>query len=668
MSVKYTVTAPIGGDLVANEAGTGANKETTIGGDGVEQVDDGFDGPLDDRSCRDVICLFLFLAFWVGMGYIAVVSIMDGQPERIIFGADSYGNVCGKNNGLIPGVNLSGQNLIDRPYVFTFNPESIINPATPTKMLCVSECPDVALLIKNDITELAENRSIFLCDYNLEPSDYAAAQQGHLAACPGTPLDASTAIFNRCIPSSAIGIASSLLDSDWLKRAVADVENSWREILYLCLISFGLAIVVLILLRFFAGVLIWTMVFVFMIGSSGGTGYLWYRWWQEKSILDALPANAPKDNQEHTVKTMLAYAGIASGVTVILHLVLLVMRKRIALVVALFKEAGKAVADIPFLLLQPVWTILAMAVLCAYWGFVYLYLVTAGKPELDNETGFVTYKSNELGPYMWWYHLFGLLWGSQFLVACQQCAIAGAVAAWFFARDKSRLNWPILKSIQRIIRYHLGSLAFGSFIIALVMLARIILGYIQNRLKHSQSDIVAYILKCLQCCLWLFEKVLRFINRNAYIEIAIYGYSFCKAARKAFTLIVSNALRVAAINSVGDFVLLLGKAVVVAAVVVVGMQLLKDKPDIHYEFVPITLAAIFAFLLSHIFLSVYEMAIDTLFLCFCEDCERNDGITKPYYMSKDLMNFVDNAKKAQDIKDMKRQTKRAALHAATDKM
>ncbi|XP_038057483.1 choline transporter-like protein 1 isoform X2 [Patiria miniata] len=637
-------------------------------GDGVEQVDDGFDGPLDDRSCRDVICLFLFLAFWVGMGYIAVVSIMDGQPERIIFGADSYGNVCGKNNGLIPGVNLSGQNLIDRPYVFTFNPESIINPATPTKMLCVSECPDVALLIKNDITELAENRSIFLCDYNLEPSDYAAAQQGHLAACPGTPLDASTAIFNRCIPSSAIGIASSLLDSDWLKRAVADVENSWREILYLCLISFGLAIVVLILLRFFAGVLIWTMVFVFMIGSSGGTGYLWYRWWQEKSILDALPANAPKDNQEHTVKTMLAYAGIASGVTVILHLVLLVMRKRIALVVALFKEAGKAVADIPFLLLQPVWTILAMAVLCAYWGFVYLYLVTAGKPELDNETGFVTYKSNELGPYMWWYHLFGLLWGSQFLVACQQCAIAGAVAAWFFARDKSRLNWPILKSIQRIIRYHLGSLAFGSFIIALVMLARIILGYIQNRLKHSQSDIVAYILKCLQCCLWLFEKVLRFINRNAYIEIAIYGYSFCKAARKAFTLIVSNALRVAAINSVGDFVLLLGKAVVVAAVVVVGMQLLKDKPDIHYEFVPITLAAIFAFLLSHIFLSVYEMAIDTLFLCFCEDCERNDGITKPYYMSKDLMNFVDNAKKAQDIKDMKRQTKRAALHAATDKM
>jgi solute carrier family 44 protein 1 (choline transporter-like protein) len=32
-----------------------------------------------------------------------------------------------------------------------------------------------------------------------------------------------------------------------------------------------------------------------------------------------------------------------------------------------------------------------------------------------------------------------------------------------------------------------------------------------------------------------------------------------------------------------------------------------------------------------------QITIDTLFLCFCEDCERNDGVTKPYFMSKNLM-------------------------------
>lgn len=36
----------------------------------------------------------------------------------------------------------------------------------------------------------------------------------------------------------------------------------------------------------------------------------------------------------------------------------------------------------------------------------------------------------------------------------------------------------------------------------------------------------------------------------------------------------------------------------------------------------------------------FQMAIDTIFLCFCEDCEENDGVVKPYYMSKGLMVII----------------------------
>ena len=31
------------------------------------------------------------------------------------------------------------------------------------------------------------------------------------------------------------------------------------------------------------------------------------------------------------------------------------------------------------------------------------------------------------------------------------------------------------------------------------------------------------------------------------------------------------------------------------------------------------------------------MAVDTIFLCFCEDSDRNDGVNRPYYMSTGLM-------------------------------
>lgn len=52
---------------------------------------------------------------------------------------------------------------------------------------------------------------------------------------------------------------------------------------------------------------------------------------------------------------------------------------------------------------------------------------------------------------------------------------------------------------------------------------------------------------------------MKFINKNAYIQTAIYGVSFCKGARLAFFLILRNILRVISVNMVGDFVLLLGK-------------------------------------------------------------------------------------------------------------
>lgn len=32
-----------------------------------------------------------------------------------------------------------------------------------------------------------------------------------------------------------------------------------------------------------------------------------------------------------------------------------------------------------------------------------------------------------------------------------------------------------------------------------------------------------------------------------------------------------------------------------------------------------------------------QMAIDTVFVCFAEDCEMNNGVTRPYFMSVGLM-------------------------------
>lgn len=86
--------------------------------------------------------------------------------------------------------------------------------------------------------------------------------------------------------------------------------------------------------------------------------------------------------------------------------------------------------------------------------------------------------------------------------------------------------------------------------------------------------------------------------------------------------------------------------------IILSVLISQNKPGLHYASIPIIVCGLFAFLVCHCFLTVYEMTIDTIFLCFCEDCERNDGITRPYYMSRGLLEFVQNSKQTLDAESM----------------
>jgi len=334
-----------------------------------------------------------------------------------------------------------------------------------------------------------------------------------------------------------------------------------------------------------------------------------------------------------------------------------VMRNRIKLVIQLFIEAGKAAQSMPLILIQPLWTFIALVVVCSMWVLGLLMVESAGHPEPDSITGFVYYKKDQFLSWMRLYHIFGGFWITQFVIACQHVTIAGAVSTWYFTREKSSLRFPILVGLKNLIRYHLGSVAFGSFIIALIKFIRMIMAYVEKKIKKQQGlgpakQLLLVIIKCCQCCLACFERCMKFLNKNAYIEVAIYGYNFCSAARRAFKMLTSNVMRVAAINSVGTFVLFLAKVAVVVATVFIGMAIMRGKaPEadghhVTYEWVPILISALFAYIVADCFISVYGMAVDTIFLCFCEDSDRNDGESRPYFMSTGLMQFLSDSEAA----------------------
>lgn len=590
------------------------------------------------------------------MGFICGFSVATGAAARLVSGYDIYGNICGQKNAELEAIPNSGMDHTHRKYVFFLDPCNLdlINRKIKSVALCVAACPRQELKTISDVQKFAEINGSALCRYDLKPSEYASPKAKGL--CPKLPVPASAPIpfFHRCAPVNiscyakfAEALITFVSDNSVLHRLISGVMTSKEIILGLCLLSLVLSMILMVIIRYISRVLVWILTFLLILGSLGGTGVLWWLYAkQRKSPKETIIPEQPQI-AEANLRALLIYAISATVFTVILFLVMLVMRKRVALTIALFHVAGKVFIHLPLLVFQPFWTFFALVLFWVYWIMTLLFLGTAGSAVL-NEQGFVEFKISGPLQYMWWYHVVGLIWISEFILACQQMTVAGAVVTYYFTRDKRNLPFtPILASVNRLIRYHLGTVAKGSFIITLVKIPRMILMYIHSQLKGKENACARCVLKSCICCLWCLEKCLNYLNQNAYTATAINSTNFCTSAKDAFVILVENALRVAAINTVGDFMLFLGKVLIVCSTGLAGVMLLNYQQDYTVWVLPLIIVCLFAFLVAHCFLSIYEMVVDVLFLCFAIDTKYNDGSPgREFYMDKVLMEFVENSRKA----------------------
>ncbi|XP_051239975.1 choline transporter-like protein 1 [Dicentrarchus labrax] len=614
--------------------------------------------PLEERSCTDIPWLIIFTVFCIGMACICGFPIATGAASRLISGYDSYGNTCGQNNTKIEGVPLSGRDMRENKYVFFLDPCNLdlINRKIKSIALCVSKCPSTELKTYQDVKQFALNNGSHLCSYDIYQTKYTSHSE-RFTKCPKLPVPTSKAVpvFHRCIPMDiscyaefAQAFVTFVSDNTVLRRVVAGVMASKEIIMGLCVLALVLSLIMMVVIRYISKVLVWILTVLVIIGSIGGTGVLWWLYVDHRKALDNNTISVfGKEVASDNVTALLVYAIGATIFTVILLIVMFFMRKRVALTISLFHVAGKVFIHLPLLVLQPVWTFLCLMLFWVYWIAVLLFLGTSGTPIKNNSTGVVEYEMQGPLQYLVWYHAVGLIWISEFILAFQQMTIAGSVVTYYFTRNKSQMPaTPILSSMVRTIRYHLGTLAKGSFIITLVKIPRLILTYIHSQLKGKENACARCMLKACVCCLWCLEKCLAYLNQNAYTATAINSTNFCTSARDALLILVENALRVAAINTVGDFVLFLGKVLIVSCTAFAGVLALNYQREYTVWVLPLLIVCLFAFLVAHCFLSVFENVVDVLFLCFAVDSKYNDGSPgREYYMDKALMEFVENSKK-----------------------
>lgn len=172
-----------------------------------------------------------------------------------------------------------------------------------------------------------------------------------------------------------------------------------------------------------------------------------------------------------------------------------------------------------------------------------------------------------------------------------------------------------------ICSYHMGTVVFGALLIAICRVIRLMLEYIDGKLKKYDNALTKCIMCCMKCFFWCLEKFLRMMSNNAYIMCAIYGRSFCPSALHALSLLVRNCLRALALDGVTGFLFFLTKMLVtvgMGALTYYYFNIEENKNQLNHILVPVCVVVPATYLIATVFFQVFSMAVDTLFFCFCK--------------------------------------------------
>ncbi|XP_059486073.1 choline transporter-like 1 [Neocloeon triangulifer] len=584
------------------------------------------------RQCTDVTFLVIFIVFVCILLFVAAFAIVYGNPLLLAHGYDSFGNICGKTNEeQAGGLVLSGLDMSHRPYLFDLD----VNQVNESIKICVSRCPDRDLLSIDDLQEFYNRTGASLCSYNfnftdlekethLSPEDQFCSPLG---PCPVLPVFHSDQVLKRCIPAADSAIATDVLRSFYevlnspaaLEQLLADLYQTWPLIFILSFVSFVLSFAMVLLLSSATVAVAIAFTVTVSLACLTGTSALWWTYFETKWLLDETPIEQMLEETATNERWLLILAVLATFLTIVLLFIVFHVARNVKSLTILFKEASGFIKALPSLYLQPIITVAVLLSLFCAWMYVVLCLATANTPEarqiiLYKEDQFNLTSINKftllqfvelswvrLG---WWVYLVALVWVSELVMSCQQMTTAGALVDWYFLTNGRQDGGArlLLTSVRRLVWYHLGSVALGSLLIALFKLPRLAL-----RLLGLKKKPLCY------------ERGLRYVNHNAYAVIAIEGIDFCPSARVAYQTMEGDRLHFSSINSVGDCFLFLGKCCVTAVVGCVGLLMMRQDPQLHVYAVPLLVLCVFSFYVAHSVFTLYEMAVDSLFLCVAED-------------------------------------------------
>lgn len=319
--------------------------------------------------------------------------------------------------------------------------------------------------------------------------------------------------------------------------------------------------------------------------------------------------------------------------------------------IALLQQSSQVLREMPSLLVFPVLVVLWMVATSVAHLFILQGVATMEVEDLEPMLPYwvgwfwkVTDSFAQAQIALLWMTVFSFLWAYFMHVAMFVAVVSMGIQHWYFHRhDPSRNSgtgihsghWffgkPALIAFIKVCRYHLGTMAFGSFVLTVATIPRIVLEFIVRQTKADKNRVgrlVVCVTRCLFICL---QNCLQFLTEYAYIYTAVTGKPFCSSAHASFILMAKYPRQVALNAGMSTAIGYLVCITVPVGISVVAYYLLQPE-----EWAPCTVFIFcLAYVTTRLTVSVYDVCITTLFVCLMRDLELSEGKYAPDGLRKE---------------------------------
>ena len=615
-------------------------------------------GPIDDesRKCRDCVCCIIFILLFALFIVVAAFGFWKGQPSKLLYFYDDTGHACGHDEGYENYPYLYFTSVISG--LAGFDTEQII------KGVCVSSCPNKTLEPEESYRldcKFGDDRCV------VEYKDYYESKQFLNRIC--FPKSNDEVHYNKTTqylakiydPDSGesfdkvinkedtkyvhgrVYIAEDVIngENDSQQASARLINLSYFTQLFTLWIndldvtkyailgsvgwSFVLAMFYFLFLRCCAGFITFLLIILVQAGFIVLAVYFYFLHDDEEEI------QAESDTTDY------AFFWVFTALAAVWLLLTLIFCNKIRLAIALTEVTSKYIHKTCCIIFVPFLFFVIVVVWLALWIVLLVFLYASGEFQNDSKI-FASFKMDEKLEYGFWYHIFMLFYITAIIEAYSQFVYASSACIWYFNYEKGTENHPIAKSFERGIRYHFGSLVFGATIVAIIRFLMFFVEYVKKQMEKSagktQGKFIKCLFGCIQCCLGCCNKIMEFVNKHAYIQIALKGDSFCTAAWEGFGLIIRNLGRFTALAAISTIFTFIGTIFITVGSCIIGYFLITNvdyfSKDLNSCVLPVVAFGLVGFIMGRVSMSIFSVSGDALIHSFLLDEELNKGQPKAF--------------------------------------